>query len=1690
MAGPEDPDEDWAAFASQSLEDGRREESLQILSQDTSEADACRSSASDEGDDPVEMAAPFLPPSPDDEDVPLKPSNGDAWWVKLLKTHTANKKPGGVVPSGLVTVLSACSGGLTEGFVLQEIRHLRKGTDLGIDFKVVSVSDPCRAYREFCCANHDSIEHVHLNMSDQIHGAACEKHSHAESCVIHDEPMLAVLGTPCPPFSVQRAKRFKSGTVKHHKSYNTTFESALLFLETFNPVTAVLEQVPGFDQLETAGDSVFLQKLSEADTKHGYYVAVQRLDLATAAAPAPVAPVTAVVPSRGSEGCARARAAKAAKIANVRQQQLDADELRLQHLDFDQPLQSGLLQYRRIGSDLQQKLLLEATRRLSGEQTSSTSSNASNAYVQKLLHKLRPVMSFTAQAVHGDSDIDDNRHNAKNSLLRAAAAIMDGAKMVCGNFFCVVQDAMQNGAELLLLVKKRRYDETPLRLRAKARQEDDDDEKAKPMKVIQSEMSVGVLLKRCDKFMFVKTVLPSQLHVADAVTAETLRECQQRLEDIPELARLALNARLKLQLVVTDRAASNIKCESGIQLHDATWTKAHVFCKVHKVAQQQSATSKLCDGHISGLVSLALGMQMAGSTNKMRKCLMVVLRKRVRVHVGTPPLDPARDEYRNEVYDLCLSKCCTRADRAEHEAQQANRLRQKQRLVFEHFFHGSDFRQYFIDLFIPQLRTLEDIWKELETSLVPYLLPHRCPMFHRSRWTGGDLALDWMLLMSLTFDLMSEVVPMWAGADIPSGPPGHAAGAAEAEEDCWESLCQDLVPSAEVGEGGQQQQLSWAEFNAAMKKKAAEFAIRKPAGALALLRSVMELNFKLLYHALHVSSDAWQNEQAAKASNVPCSRILDEYAGKHVHRFADELQEAFMSVPKAIPPAACARNMRTLHFRLLSRAGAAHHQLLERFRCAFPTQMFGALLGNTSVLTAKPCLLDELSTKVRQMFGTPSLLGSAEARAVLASIAELWELDIAAIEAKHASVRRALTSRGVQAPQPFLSVVSADFVVQQCARQNLQHSSWKDQQSARLGRFSRRPQTSVSDSQKQNAADSDAEEAGHESENKKKKRKQEHGSKPGGKWKAFCAVNAKGKQINKEVGKELSDQYHNLQPEDDAWYQELGEMAKAAGLAGHKPFPKQPAADQGVLVHAPEHLTSALCALGSDLRKQSAARVARSKQIQDAISDMAPFDKLSPEHKEAVQTVCNIREADRQHFKRSSSQADSMAMLHWIPPVAPFAEAALADPRMRGRGATAGLKTGLGEAWEKCHNMIVDETLPRIKDSELADLFQATECHRLSLCVCHGRGEQAKLCCDKTIQLIRPLLAVKKRTRGPDNKFIEKEPERTRARMLAESAELIVCFSEVEEGESKDSDRQAEHHCDGWADFLMGAPAGQTGSCIEERQVPLPMEPSDKIWFHFGYVNFRSWESTGLCLHDCPSDSDSGGEAGQEGRHESLQTLVVHDEEVVFRTLLETMHAKMDLNRSWHAELYEIVSLPILVRHANMKPDRVQVRAMRMSGHEAPLLVWKGAAAEKAEREAAEQAKRTRDQRAQAKPKQQRGAEPRLRPHLPALMVQQQQASHSAVQPEPGDQLPSEPAPPSPDFPDGVPDQDLGECEVLDFGFDLSDSETEATPAWLKQASEIIDLELLAASALDAEEDELLEENKADDPQGRMAISF
>ena len=272
--------------------------------------------------------------------------------------------------------------------------------------------------------------------------------------------------------------------------------------------------------------------------------------------------------------------------------------------------------------------------------------------------------------------------------------------------------------------------------------------------------------------------------------------------------------------------------------------------------------------------------------------------------------------------------------------------------------------------------------------------------------------------------------------------------------------------------------------------------------------------------------------------------------------------------------------------------------------------------------------------------------------------------------------------------------------------------------------------------------------------------------------------------------------------------------------------------------------------------------------------------------------------------------------------------------------------------------------------------------------------------------------------------------------------------------EAEDSAARA---ADDWADLAAASAKtdadGLAGSrATDAFTVPLPEQPCEKIWFHFGYMNFRSWEGTGLCLnHDPDQDDDDEGHS-IDGQHNLITLTVDDDDDIVFRTLLETMEAKMDLNRSWSAELYEVLSLPVFIETENMVPDRIQVRAMRIPQHEGPLRVWKGAEREAAEREDAE-ARRKKARKPQARQQDQQPdihPRPRQRPRLPPLFVERMDTEPLADE--------AGPAPLSP-VSEGVEDTFMDPLLDLEPHLTETDSETEATPAWLLQAGALMQME-------------------------------
>ncbi|CAE7245881.1 unnamed protein product, partial [Symbiodinium sp. CCMP2456] len=532
---------------------------------------------------------------------------------------------------------------------------------------------------------------------------------------------------------------------------------------------------------------------------------------------------------------------------------------------------------------------------------------------------------------------------------------------------------------------------------------------------------------------------------------------------------------------------------------------------------------------------------------------------------------------------------------------------------------------------------------EISEQLVPALLPHRCPVFPRSRWTGADRAVDWVLLLALCFDLLSEVVPRWA--DMPAEPQQADAQAARAASDSasWDDFCLELVNvDAQPAQQAQPVQepvddeeqgpdptaaMDWSEFNYAMKKKAGHFARMRPGGVLALFRPCLKACMEAVYHAFWVSSDSFDHFQMTGSSNVRCYKILEELAGKSSLRFFDQIKTVMSSIP-ILPKSFYTSNMRTLQFAMASRCGSSHYQLLERFR--YPTQLFAALLGSSTLHDAPECMLDELSYKFRKKYTRSELL-KPEAQACLHGIATMWDLDICAIEARHASIRRFVNLFSNQTTGPDLPFVSAKFVLQQQSLQNLAFASSQMQQQSRVGRKARaRKKTKKTVPVAKDRP-------------RKPKRRQ-----PGGAWNAFQHVRSMGVRCNKEIGRRLSLEYKSLSDADASYFRELGRAAKIAGISGFRPFPQaQRVRSQAVAVLPAQDasgLKDALVALQSQLRVESANRTQKQRQLQDSVCEMSRFDFQPASTGALLRDSLALQKTDEEQFKWCKS---GLATVHW-----------------------------------------------------------------------------------------------------------------------------------------------------------------------------------------------------------------------------------------------------------------------------------------------------------------------------------------------------------------------------------------------------------------------------------------------------------
>ena len=678
---------------------------------------------------------------------------------------------------------------------------------------------------------------------------------------------------------------------------------------------------------------------------------------------------------------------------------------------------------------LRRRLLLFAK-----QQAAESSRGLDSDNPAKRLLAARPVTSIAAQAAGEDATY------VRRDLLRVGSALVQVGGQMWGCFLQHVSDLLQSGLwSGIVLGKSRRYDETPLKVRLR------DSHKvggaggtAFATKIMQTQMKVFCLLKRESdgSFLHFEGRVPTQLQAMESSAAPIVMSSQQATENtIGNLQTLSAQFKLNVTLVCTDRHASNACAEHLLHEQQKAFVKSHTFCAVHCASTCLKAATSLVEGHISGLIAVAQCMQVAGAT----ECLRADLREIVAARLQVRWQEPQCEQHRNFVYNMCLGPVTTK-----RSGKQRLHLLHKQRYILNALFNGDIQQDDVVIHCCTRDRTKEAVLQDMFDFGVPALLPHVCPTINRGSFLGHEDALRWGALLACHHNLLKPVILKFCTgqAQVPKPPapqpvswsqlaalralpdatdmPGEAA-AATPTEGSEQAAAPEAIILVEDGDAiHSSENISWQELNKANKKKACLYVAQDPGPVLLLTLVAMLPAQELMMFLIGLGSEAWDWRQFAEAArgHARSFRIVELLKGKELTRYFQRVSMLLNSSMQMLPARACTVSMRTLCFRMLSRNASAVHMILRTMHRSSAFMMFANLLDEAEAggLTRSlpPCMRDPLHEWFMEAYPTEDARSSAEARALLMSLASIAEVDVLGIEARHSAARRLVHMQSVQ----------------------------------------------------------------------------------------------------------------------------------------------------------------------------------------------------------------------------------------------------------------------------------------------------------------------------------------------------------------------------------------------------------------------------------------------------------------------------------------------------------------------------------------------------------------------------------------------------------------------------------------------------------------------------------------------------
>ncbi|CAE7684555.1 unnamed protein product [Symbiodinium sp. CCMP2592] len=735
-------------------------------------------------------------------------------------------------------------------------------------------------------------------------------------------------------------------------------------------------------------------------------------------------------------------------------------------------------------------------------------------------------------------------------------------------------------------------------------------------------------------------------------------------------------------------------------------------------------------------------------------------------------------------------------------------------------------------------------------------------------------------------------------------------------------------------------------MNKANKRKLAMYAEANPGATVYVILKLAKPLLHLLCGFIWLSSEHFDIcQDTAAARNDPRSYRVSEAAQQsYLTKFRKEVDHLMHSEHMFLPSAGCTMAMRALMFRLLSRCSCAVHHYLTVSHRNCPYGLFKALTGGALEVQDIPlCLQDELTTAILSDFPTYNELQSEECQQILSSIAHSFQIDILNIEAAHASTRRLITLRSVQTWALSMEQLNTEFILRKivCLREPFMPS----------GRMCARNQTS----KKRKRQEAAAHQPRIRSDNKQKVGY-------GGTWRAFMRTHVKGIKF-KQVGptiKRMRLRYHLLKASKDSEWsllEHLGVLATLAGQQGAVPFPRLEEAatpNPGILQDDFGSRAVVPFETAGDVVQ---AELRQLRQESRVLSSLAATER--------EQMASDVVEAGKMHKQLLGGQQGQSSELvgalgsgsyHCLPghlgqpDVAYFVAPADLLEIFKKTGSARkryghGLWTPLMNEWHSLNRLVRHSEHAVIQTSETRETSKSM-CLEQGTCICksfvwHYHCKFIALMCkphflpkrearkQSTAAAAAEAPKASPQPAGPSAGSAPSQPKpkkkavKTPHRVLAEQGFLVVRVSACK-------GRVTRHADNPWVQ-LAAKRAGHSAElpAITDGGVAAGQEQEDQLeqslWFHLGFMNYRTWQCTVTPLNYSHSDD--------EGVHLYAQDPLgccLH---------LDFVKQNQDLKAAWVAQYYTVHSTGATLAPADMLPAHVIVRTYKGLP---PLKVWLG----------------------------------------------------------------------------------------------------------------------------------------------------